>query len=43
MDKKGAIMLPSDPISFPPVFPKVWVCRNCKIILIPYYEEEENL
>ena len=43
MDKKGAIMLPPDPISVPPVFPKAWVCRNCKIILIPYDEEEENL
>ncbi len=43
MDKKGAIMLPPDPISVPPVFPKALVCRNCKMILIPYDEEEENL
>ncbi|MBR4743488.1 MAG: hypothetical protein IK082_04770 [Oscillospiraceae bacterium] len=44
MDKKGAIMLPPNPysISFPPVFPKAWVCRSCKIILIPYEYPEED-
>ena len=37
MDKRRAVMLPPDPLAFGmPKWPNANLCRNCKLILIPY-------
>lgn len=36
MARKGAIMLPPDPLAARPQWPEAFACRACRKIILPY-------